>query len=639
MRILIISVLAFGATVLRECWTTSTSSFSSFLSRPRHGSFNNTTNQGIRRNTCSDSLVVRRAVGSGIIEACSSGFKEVEYSLNMGWINKYIPGGVKDTSTPFIIGSDKWMSSTAQLKGEAASSTVDQAPVHDLPKPELPRTQSLSPPSHSPSEITRSSSVSCVTQKSDGGLYPVIHQSSHSLESSQRIQADSEKPQSSSLYPKIYEGVPDEEVANEGGFGKDVDSANDRPLNPREECLFSTPVAIVYLVDEQQSPHLATDYFSIVRITQKGNDSVVIVRVGEDLHWPLMKDVPTVKLDPTHYFFTLSFPSSLDEAIGSETLEGNRLVTLNYGVTFPDRKDHEKEFKQLDELLILYSSFSSPTLVHGDQQKEKFIQNTQQLSVQEKDKEIVAPSANQVEKYGGQVVPKEVLSSDGKQVVATEENQAAFWTTMAPNVDDYGSSAARAIATGTGQIIRGIFWVRDSTVKQLESGTIYMKTKLNTNDKPSTISPKALKNMKRVRKLSRATENVAKGVLGGIVKAAGFLTGSAIQSKAGSKIFKLMPGEVALASLDAFGKLFDAVEKATKDVLHSSSEMTQTVVAHKYGEPAGQVAQDTLATAGHVIGTAWTISKLRKALNPKDGLVPSKTSVVKGLAKSALKGR
>nr|XP_024394633.1 senescence/dehydration-associated protein At4g35985, chloroplastic-like [Physcomitrium patens] len=154
-----------------------------------------------------------------------------------------------------------------------------------------------------------------------------------------------------------------------GDFGKHVDSANNRPLNPREECLFSTPAAIVHLVDEQQNPRLATDPFSIVRITQKGNGSVVIVRVGEDLHWPF---------------------------------DGDRLVTLNYGVTFPDHKDHEKEFKQLDELLSLHSSFSSPTLVHGDQQKNKFIQNTQQLPLHEKGNEFVAPSAKPDRKYGGQ---------------------------------------------------------------------------------------------------------------------------------------------------------------------------------------------------------------------------------------------
>lgn len=55
--------------------------------------------------------------------------------------------------------------------------------------------------------------------------------------------------------------------------------------------------------------------------------------------------------------------------------------------------------------------------------------------------------------------------------------------------------------------------------------------------------------------MSRATENVAKSVLSGVVMTAGFFSGAIIKSSAGKRIFKLMPGEVALVSLDAFGTL------------------------------------------------------------------------------------
>lgn len=53
--------------------------------------------------------------------------------------------------------------------------------------------------------------------------------------------------------------------------------------------------------------------------------------------------------------------------------------------------------------------------------------------------------------------------------------------------------------------------------------------------------------------MSKATENVAKGVLYGIVKTVGFFSGAVITSSVGKKFFRLMPGEVALVSLDAFG--------------------------------------------------------------------------------------
>ena len=234
----------------------------------------------------------------------------------MSWIKKYLPGGGGDNSTPFIIGSDKWMGSTAQHKGEKAAPSVYQPPVEekegnekeDLTKPEIAASQpaSDSPTSTSPKERNPS-------------MYP--QSQPYTPESGRRgnHQGSPGVKEPSGLYPKIYEGKSEEELARDENAEKDVD---DGPLDSREECLVTIPDAIVHLVDEQQSPHLATGHFSIVRIAQMGNGIVVIVRVGENLHWPLMQDEPTVKLDPTHYFFSLPVPSSLfDESSGNDTFE------------------------------------------------------------------------------------------------------------------------------------------------------------------------------------------------------------------------------------------------------------------------------------------------------------------------------
>lgn len=51
------------------------------------------------------------------------------------------------------------------------------------------------------------------------------------------------------------------------------------------------------------------------------------------------------------------------------------------------------------------------------------------------------------------------------------------------------------------------------------------------------------------------TEKVATGVLSGVVKVSGLITGSVANSKAGKKFFGLLPGEIILASLDGFSKL------------------------------------------------------------------------------------
>lgn len=54
--------------------------------------------------------------------------------------------------------------------------------------------------------------------------------------------------------------------------------------------------------------------------------------------------------------------------------------------------------------------------------------------------------------------------------------------------------------------------------------------------------------------MTRMTENVAKNILSGVLKTVGFFSGAVINSMIGKKIFQLMPGEVVLVSLDAFGK-------------------------------------------------------------------------------------
>lgn len=58
----------------------------------------------------------------------------------------------------------------------------------------------------------------------------------------------------------------------------------------------------------------------------------------------------------------------------------------------------------------------------------------------------------------------------------------------------------------------------------------------------------------RVRKMTKMTEKVAKGVLSGAVKVSGFFTSSVVNSAAGKKLFGLLPGEMVLATLDGFSK-------------------------------------------------------------------------------------
>lgn len=129
------------------------------------------------------------------------------------------------------------------------------------------------------------------------------------------------------------------------------------------------------------------------------------------------------------------------------------------------------------------------------------------------------------------------------------------------------------------------------------------------------------------------TQKVAVGVLSGVVKVSGFFTSSAVNSKVGKKFFGLLPGEIILASLDGFNKVCDAFEVAGKNVMSTSSTVTTELVSQKYGEEAAKVTNEGLDAAGHAIGTAWAVFKMRKALNPKSVIKPS--SLAKSVAKTA----
>lgn len=92
------------------------------------------------------------------------------------------------------------------------------------------------------------------------------------------------------------------------------------------------------------------------------------------------------------------------------------------------------------------------------------------------------------------MTPEEVA---GPKKELIEERSAAFWTTLAPNVEDYSGSIPKAIAMGTGQVIRGILWCGDVTADRLKWGEDFLKRKLSPSSKQAEVSRDALKRMKR----------------------------------------------------------------------------------------------------------------------------------------------
>ncbi|KAL6498028.1 Senescence-associated protein [Orobanche gracilis] len=346
-------------------------------------------------------------------------------------------------------------------------------------------------------------------------------------------------PSSSSLYPII-----DKKDLLDNCFPDPNDQtaqSNPHPSAPPEsieESLITIPGAILHLIDKHYSVELATGDLKIYRLRQGDNTVAVFVTVSDSIQWPLTKDLASVKLDCFHYFFSFRLPCETQDLDSSDEENGVKKnkckgenekapkedEVLSYGLTFVSN-GLELLLKDLDPILETYSNFS----VHKVEEEIVFA--------------VVGEAAREI--TAGE------LESDKKKKDEVERKCAAYWTTLAPNVEEYSGTAARLIATGSGQLVKGILWCGDVTVDRLKWGNEVLKKRM-PRGVGSEIDPSTLKRIKRVKRVTKMTEKVATGVLSGVVKVSGLFTGSVANSKVGKKFFGLLPGEMVLASLDGF---------------------------------------------------------------------------------------
>ncbi|XP_043812266.1 protein EARLY-RESPONSIVE TO DEHYDRATION 7, chloroplastic isoform X2 [Manihot esculenta] len=324
---------------------------------------------------------------------------------------------------------------------------------------------------------------------------------------------------------------------------------------PYEQPLITIPGTIVHLIERDRSVELACGDLTIVSLKQGDTVVAVLARVGDDIQWPLAKDEAAVKLDESHYFFTLRVPANERGANEGKSEIEKEVELLNYGVTIAS-KGQEGLLKEFDNILERYSAFT----VQEVQEKGNW--------------ELIYG------KTARGISPEELKMEEEKKELM-EESSAAYWTVLAPNVEDYSGSVSRMIAAGSGQLIKGILWCGDVTVDRLKWGNEFLKKRMGKKS-DTEISPAAIRRIKRVKRLTRMSEKVATGILSGVVSVSGLVTSSIVNSKAGKKFFSLLPGEILLASLEGFNKVCDAIEVAGKNVMSTSSVVTTGLVSEKY---------------------------------------------------------
>ncbi|XP_019087073.1 PREDICTED: senescence/dehydration-associated protein At4g35985, chloroplastic [Camelina sativa] len=340
-----------------------------------------------------------------------------------------------------------------------------------------------------------------------------------------------------------------------------------------DEVLLKIDGCRAHLIDGSEAVELAAGDFELVQVFDNGVALAMVVRIGNDLQWPVIKDEPVVKLDSRDYLFTLPVKDG---------------EPLSYGVTFFPIDENDVVFlnsvELLDDFLRENSCFSS--------------------------------------------------SSSSSSSSSTGVKNRIDWKEFAPKVEDYNNVVSKAIAGGTGQIIRGMFKCSNAYTNQVHKGGEVMITKAEKKSGKSsqrqvtTNKNQINKNLHRVRRLSRATEKLSKTMLNGVGVVSGSVMGPVVKSKPGKAFFSMVPGEVLLASLDALNKLLDAAEAAERQTLSATSKAATKMVSERLGESAGDATRDVLGTVGHAAGTAWNVFNIRKAFSPS-------SSVTSGILKNA----
>ncbi|CAO1945817.1 unnamed protein product [Urochloa humidicola] len=348
----------------------------------------------------------------------------------------------------------------------------------------------------------------------------------------------------------------------------------------REETLLRVPGASVHLIGSDGPPvELGRGDLTVVRITKDDVAVATAVRVGRDLGWPLARDEPVVRLDRLHYLFTLPDSSSSD---GGGTF-------LNYGVSFDGNAD-AAALASLDGFLRSNACFSAPSSAF--------------------------PSWNWKS------------SRPQQQPVASAD---AYWNDFAPRMAGYNGVLAKAIAAGTGQLVKGIFMCSEAYASQVQKGADLFRPqaaggassrfgRAGQSSQATTNRGAVNKSLKRVRKLSEMTEQMSQSLLDTVISVTGSMAAPLLRSKQGRAFHATVPGEVVLASLDAINKVMDAVEAAERRSLAATSNAVAGAVSRRYGESAGEATEDAFAAAGHTVGTAWNLFKIRKAVTPSSSL-------------------
>ncbi|KFK39626.1 hypothetical protein AALP_AA3G268300 [Arabis alpina] len=140
---------------------------------------------------------------------------------------------------------------------------------------------------------------------------------------------------------------------------------NPSPQNVEEEVLLQISQCRVHLLDASEPLELASGEFKLVKLSSDNNGTLeMVVRVGHDLEWPVVKEEPVVKVNARDYIFTLPVK------------DGD---PRRYGVTFyGEEEDVVKSLDFLEEFMRENSCFSSLSKTNNEIDWKVFAPNAEE---------------------------------------------------------------------------------------------------------------------------------------------------------------------------------------------------------------------------------------------------------------------
>lgn len=201
--------------------------------------------------------------------------------------------------------------------------------------------------------------------------------------------------------------------------------------------------------------------------------------------------------------------------------------------------------------------------------------------------------------------------------LAGDKDNAGYWTAVAPEVETLSSRVARQIDSTSTVVASNLVIGGDWAALGIKHGGSLLKRNSDTysGGGGGGVSPRVMKRMQQARRMSAVAKLMSRSLLKGAISATGHVSktlGLNATPSSGPQygVSEDTARNVAVASVDAFGKVVEAVETAGKSLMDATQKVGTDIVQERFGRQAGLVLQDGLGAMGNVINTAWTLNKM-----------------------------